>query len=97
MYLKCPDLTDNKFVSYYTNFNNESYRFTFKWNEYCNCCFLSIYDNDGNEISTGIALTTNRKIINKVLPTFTFLNKDGLNLEPTAETIKDYVLAYTTE
>ena len=99
MYLACPDLTDNKFVSYYTNFGNESFRFSFKWNEYCDCCFLSIYDNNGNDIITGIALTTKRKIItdNRILPSFTFMHKDGLTLEPTAETIKDYIIAYTTE
>lgn len=99
MYLKCPDLSENKIVSYFTNINNNPYKFLFKWNEYCDCCFLSIYNNIGESILTGIALTVNRDIItdNRLLPSLKFVNQYGLNLEPTPETLKDYVFVYTAE
>lgn len=93
-YLECPDLSENKFVSFYSNLNNNVFRLSFKWNDYCECCFLDIYDNNGNEIKTGNALCTNRLIKGdtRILPIFYFAHKDGLNLEPTPETMKDYRL-----
>jgi hypothetical protein len=95
-YLECPDLTENKFVSFYTAFNSETYRLTFKWNEYCDCCFLSIYDSNGDRVDTGNALVANGKLVTdkRKIPTLYFRHKDGLTLEPTAETIGDYILIY---
>ena len=99
MYLKCPDLTENKIVSFYANINNASYRFVFRWNNYCDCCYLDIFDNLGNPVNTGNALMTNSiiKNDNRVLPDFAFIHQEGLSLPPTIETIKDYVIAYTAE
>ena len=99
MILECPDLSEDKFVSYYATVGDSIYRFSFRWNDYCDCCFLDIYDGDGNAVRTGNALCTNRVIKGdtRVLPDFCFIHKEGSGLEPTIDTIKDYVLAYTTE
>lgn len=96
MYIECPDLSENKFVSIYVNFGEETFRITFKWNEYCNCCFMSIYDGEGNEVNTGNALVAGTIILTdqRILPTLYFLHKENLHLELTAETIKDYILYY---
>ena len=96
MYIICPNLSDNKIVSFFTNINNASYRFVFKWIDSCDCCFLDIFDNLGNPINTGNALQTNTTIINdnRILPNFAFLHSKGLALPPTVETLKDYVIAY---
>lgn len=95
-YINCPDLADNKFVSLFTSINGITFRLTFKWNEYCNCCFMSIYDSDGGPVNTGIGLTTKSIIHNdkRVLPDIYFRHKEDLNLEPTAKTLKDYILLY---
>lgn len=98
-YLQCPDLSENKIVSFYANINNENFKFLFKWSDYCNSCFLSIFDNNGEPVNTGNALC-NKTIIkndNRVLPNFLFTHKNGSGLEPTAETVKDYIIAYTSE
>lgn len=95
-YIECPDLTENKFVSFFTSIGKETFRLTFKWNEYCDCCFMSIYDSKGNSVKTGIGLTTKEIIYNdkRVLPDIYFRHKDNLSVEPTAETLKDYILLY---
>lgn len=97
----CPDLSENKFVSIYTNFKDSTYRLTFKWNEYCNCCLFSIYDSNGELVNGGNALTT-KSIIHtdrRKVPTFYFRHEEDLSIEPTPETLKEYILAYedTTE
>ncbi len=96
MYIECPDLSNNKFISIYTNFGDETYRMTFKWNEYCNCCFMSIFDSNGEEVNTGNALVAGAVILTdrRKIPTLYFLHKDNLSGEPTPETIKDYILYY---
>lgn len=96
MYIECPDLTENKFVSIYTNFKNETYRLTFKWNNFCGCCFLSIYDGQGNAVNTGNALVAGTIVSSdkRIMPDLYFFHKDNLRKEPTAETIKDYILYY---
>lgn len=99
--LECPDLTVNKYVSFFTRIKDSVFRFTFKWNEYSDCCFMSIFDADGNEINTGNALCNGCIIHNdhRILPDIRFFHKDGLTLEPTSETLNNYGLAYedTTE
>lgn len=94
--IQCPDLRVSKFVSFYTKINNSVFKFTFKWNKYSDCCFMSIYDSDGKEVNTGNALCNGSRIHNdnRVLPDFVVFHKDGLTLEPTAQTISDYGLAY---
>ena len=96
MYIECPDLTENKFVSIYVNFGDETYRMTFKWNEYCECCFMSIFDGEGNEVNTGNALVAGTIILTdrRKIPTLYFFHKDNLSKEPVAETMKDYILYY---
>lgn len=98
MILECPDLTENKFVSYYASLGDSVFRFSFRWNDYCGCCFLDIYDGDGNAVRTGNALCANRLIKGdtRVLPDLCFIHKEGLALEPTQETLKDYALADIT-
>ena len=58
IYIACPDLSENKFVSIFVTLKNAPYRLTFKWNEYCDCCFMSIFDSEGNPLNAGNALTT---------------------------------------
>lgn len=96
IYFNCPDLSENSFVSQYVSIGNKTFRFTFKWNEYCDCCFVSIYDADGNPINTGTAFTVNSYIHtdHRVLPTLFMAHSDSLAIRPTRETIKDYVIVY---
>lgn len=96
-YIKCPDTTENSFVSFYVNINNNSFRFTFKWVD--DICYLSIFDNLGEPVNTGNALMVNSIILNdkRILPRLIFIHSDGLTIPPTAETLKDYVIAYTAE
>lgn len=94
--IQCPDLSNDKFVSFYTNIRKTLFKITFKWNEYSECCYMSIYDADGNELTTGNALVNKCRIHNdnRVLPNFLFFHKDNLSIEPTLETFSNYGLAY---
>lgn len=96
MYIECPDLTNDKKVSINTAINGSVFTFVFKWNEFCDCCFLDIYDNNNDRLYCGNALTTNSSIFTKkkVLPNLVFLHKDGSSFEPTPETMKDFILHY---
>lgn len=100
-YIECPDMTSNRFVSFYSNINGNTYRLSFRWNNYCNCCILNVYDSDGEMVNGGNFLV-NRTVIGndlRALPEIEIRHKEDLNLEPTPETMKDYVLIYedTTE
>lgn len=96
MYIACPDLSENKFISIFVTLKNAPYRLTFKWNEYCDCCFMSIFDSEGNPLNAGNALTTKCIIESdkRLLPDLYFRHKDNFSIEPTAETLKDFVLLY---
>lgn len=96
MFIQCPDLSKNKFVSMYVNFGTETIRMTFKWNSFCECCFMSMFDSNGNAVNTGNALV-NRTVIltdRRKIPTMLFVHKDGLMVEPNVQTIKDFILYY---
>lgn len=95
-YVDCPDLKENRNVSFYVNINEETYKFYFQWNDFCNCCFLSIFDSDGNEISTGNALVNKTRILSdkRKIPNLTLFHKNMLSLEPIRETMSDYRIFY---
>lgn len=95
-YIECPDLSENRQVDFFTAISNKVFHFVMKWNEYCDCCILDIYDSQANEIRTGLALQCNTKIITdkREMPPLFFAHKDGLTTEPTPETFKDYRIYY---
>lgn len=90
---------ENPSVNYFLELKENTYIFNVKWNNYCDCAFLSIYDYYNNPIITGKALVNNLKIRNNKLPYvfyFTHINEE--TYEPTIDNIsKDFVLAYTEE
>lgn len=96
MYIECPDLSEKRFVAFQTAISNNIFTFLFRWNEYCDCCFLTIQDYKGENIVSSVALTTNSCIFSdhRVLPQLKLSHKYGLTYEPTNETMKDYVLSY---
>lgn len=96
MYIQCPDMSENKNISIYTNFNDTSYKFQFKWNNYCDYCFLDIYDENGDAISTGNGLVGNTVILTdtRKIPILYFLNINGEEKIPTLETMKDFCIYY---
>lgn len=100
-YIEMPDLSEDRLVDFYTTINGKSYHFIVKWNEYCNCAILDIYDNKGNEVKTGTALNCNTVIggDKREMPFLVFKHKDNSTIEPTPETFKDYWIFYenTTE
>lgn len=95
-YIECPDLTEKKFVSIFVNINKKNFRFAFRWNSYCDCCFLNIYDENGQPVNTGNALVAKRRIRGdkRILPFFYFTHKNNLLYNPRPETLKDYILLY---
>jgi hypothetical protein len=95
-YIDCPNLKENKFISFYTNINNKSFKFSFRWNEFCKCCFLSVFDSLGNQITTGNALTNKTRILTdkRILPHLVFIHKNMKNVEPTPSTLSDYRIIY---
>lgn len=97
MILKCPDTTDNSFVSFFVNIKNNTFRFTFKWVD--DICYLSIFDNKGEPVNTGNALMVNSTIVNdnRVIPNLLFVHSEGSTIPPTPDTLKDYIIAYTAE
>lgn len=96
MYIKCPDMTNDKKVAFNAVINNKVFLLRFHWNEYTNSCLLDIANvNDeilyaGNHLVTSSVLFTKRKD----LPQIAFVHKSGYNYEATPETMKDFVLYY---
>lgn len=81
---------------YFVVFEENTYVFVVKWNDYCDCAFLSIYDYNNEPIISSRALTNNCIIRHNKLPhVFYFLQKNGETYEPTIKNIADeFVLAY---
>lgn len=90
---------DNQYVRYFIELKDETYVFIVRWNTYCNCAFLSIFDYNNNSIIEGIALVNNLKIRSDKLPyVLEFMHLAGETYEPTIETIeKEFALVYDDE
>lgn len=87
---------DNRNVRYFIELKDDTYIFTVRWSNYCNCAFLSISDYNDNPIISSIALVNNLKIRNRKLPyEMYFLHLFGETYEPTLENIsKEFALVY---
>lgn len=83
-------------IKYFIELKDETYIFTVRWSNYCNCAFLSISDYNDNPIISSIALVNNLKIRNRKLPyEMYFLHLFGETYEPTLENIsKEFALVY---
>ena len=90
---------ENKYIRYFIELNEETYVFIVRWNTYCNCAFLSIFDYNNNSIITSRALVNGLIIRNKNLPyNFIFTQVNDETYEPTLENIsKEFALVYETE
>lgn len=96
IYIEMPDLSENKSVNFRSPINGTMFGLKIRWDEFSNCAVLDFFDDDGNTVNTGIFLT-NKTVIRgdtRVLPVMQFDHKDGLYLEPTPETFRNYVLKY---
>ena len=87
---------DTPYKQYFTNIGENTYIFTVRWSEYCNCAFLSINDYENNPIVSGVALVNGLRIRNNNLPyVFYFVQINGETYEPTIDNIADeFVLVY---
>lgn len=87
---------ENRNVRYFIELKDETYIFTVRWSNYCNCAFLSITDYNDNPIISSIALVNNLKIKNKNLPyEMYFMHLFGETYEPTLDNIsKEFALIY---
>lgn len=87
---------NNQNVRYFVTLKEQPFVFSLKWSNYCQTAFLSIKDDEDNDIISGRALTNNLKIRNNKLPfTLCFVQIDGKTYEPTLNNISsDFVLAY---
>lgn len=76
------------YKQYFIEISEQTYIFTVRWSEYCDCAFLSIADYENNPIVTGVALVNGLKIRHNDLPyEFYFIQKNGETYEPTIENI----------
>jgi len=48
----------NKYIQCFRELKENTYIFTVRWSDYCNCAFLTITDYEDNDIVTGVALVT---------------------------------------
>lgn len=88
--------SETHYNRYFVTFNENTFIFVVRWNDYCNCAFLSIYDYNNNPIIIGRALINNLIIRNNKLPyVFYFVQKNGETYEPTIDNLaNEFVLAY---
>lgn len=86
----------HSYKAYFVELKNETYIFTVRWNEYCNCAFLNITDYYDNPIISGMALTNGLRIRHNKLPyVFIFRQINGQSYEPTINNIADeFALIY---
>ena len=87
---------NNQYIRYFYTISENTYIFTVRWSEYCNCAFLSINDYENNPIISGVALVNGLRIRNNNLPyVFYFVQINGETYEPTIDNIADeFVLVY---
>ena len=69
--------SDNLYTQYFTDIGEDTYIFTVRWSEYCDCAFLSINDYENNPIISGVALVNGLRIRNNNLP-YVFLFTQNL-------------------
>lgn len=84
---------------YFLTLSENTYMFKVEWNKYCQCAFLSIYDDNNNPIISGRALTNRLYIRHNELPhNFFFFQQNGKTYEPTINNIEsEFILSYDDE
>lgn len=90
---------NNQKNTYFVVLNDKTYIFLVRWSEYCKCGFISIKDDNNNDIVTGKALVNGLVIRNHKLPyVLYFLQKNGKDYEPNLDIIADeFVLYFDSE
>lgn len=91
--------SDNQYNRYFVTIKDNTYNFTVRWSDYCDCGFLSIYDYNNNPIVMGKALTNGLIIRNKNLPyIFYFMQINDETYEPTIDNIaSEFAIFYDDE
>lgn len=86
-------------VRYFIELKENTYIFTVRWIDYCDCAFLNITDYDDNPIITGLALVNGLTIRNSKLPyEMEFLQINGETYEPTIDNISnEFAFIYDDE
>ena len=84
---------------YFITLGENTFILNVKWNKYCDCATLSMYDYNNNPIIKGRALVNKLYIRNNKLPyIFFFSQKDGKTYEPTLNNIaEEFLLFYDDE
>lgn len=87
------------YISTFIDIKDNTYIFTLRWSDYCDCAFLSIMDYDNNPIITGKALVNNLRIRHNKLPyIFVFTHLYGKTYEPTIDNIaSEFALTYVSD
>ena len=90
---------NNPYVFSFVELKDNTYIFTVRWSNYCNCAFLSISDYNDNPIISDRALVNGLQIKNKKLPyIFVFIQINGESYEPTIDNISnEFALSYDDE
>ena len=86
----------HKYIQCFQELKENTYVFTIRWSDYCNCAFLSISDYQDNPIVTGVALVNGLRIRNNKLPYVLFFTQiNNETYEPTLDNIaNEFVLVY---
>lgn len=82
--------------NYFIPIGENTYIFKVEWNDYCNCAFFSIYNDNNEAIIMGKPLSNRLLIRNYNFPyNLFFFNSNGETYEPTIDNIeKEYVMVY---
>lgn len=88
-----PDLTEKSFIETSCKIKDNQFYFVFRWNSYCECCFMKILDSDRNVLLDDTACTLGLviKLDERVLP---MLELKGGEFPPIRETFKDYYIEW---
>ena len=95
MIIQMPNLSEESFITNQVKIGDKTYSFTFRWNIYCDVCFLVVKLN--NEIILDETALVNYRSIDinhELLPKMLFRHKNNLFLEPIKETFNQYVIEY---
>ena len=87
------------YVRYFIVLKEKTYIFTLRWNDYCDCGFISIANYENNPIISNRALTNGLQIRNNKLPYVLYFRQiNGETYEPTIDNIStEFVLLYNDE
>lgn len=87
---------EHKYINFFVELKENTYIFTVRWSDYCDCAFLNIKDYEDNPIISGLALTNGLKIRNNKLPyEFYFIQVNEETYEPTLDNLaEEFVLVY---